>query len=195
MRVKTNLKRSLVVLSCASTLAFSNLAALAEDFSQSHIEAARGVVKASGSTDRFDAILPQILQDTKERFISARPDLEAQITEVANDEAVKIASRRRDLEDEIANIFARIFSEEELSELETFYSTSTGQKLLKEIGVIDRQSLAASRVWATGIARDLENSVDKVLVEKFKASINDDGSVEPDATDAADGEDVKPAAE
>ncbi|MEO0636654.1 MAG: DUF2059 domain-containing protein [Pseudomonadota bacterium] len=145
--------------------------AIAQDISDSHLAAARATVNASEATTRFDIILPQVLQDVKTRFISNRPDLENEITEVANEEAIAIASRRADLEREVATIFARVFSEAELQELEAFYSTEVGKKLLAETDVIGRQILAASRVWANGIARDLEVNVARKLDEQFGATV------------------------
>jgi hypothetical protein len=171
MQVKTRLK-SLALSAVVASASFAVLpsAAFAQDVSESHFSAARDAVAASGATDRFDLILPNILQDVKTRFIANRPDLEAEITGVANDEAIALASRRTNLEKEVANIFAKVFTEEELRELEAFYSTDTGKKLLQETDVITRQVVAASRVWGRGMARDLETNVSKVLSERFGAS-------------------------
>ncbi|MEM1366247.1 MAG: DUF2059 domain-containing protein [Pseudomonadota bacterium] len=157
-------------LVCAIFLA-STAPAVSQDISDSHLSAARATVKASGATTRFDLILPQVLQDVKTRFIANRPDLESQITDIANQEAIAIASRRSDLEREVASIFARIFTEAELVELEAFYSTETGKKLLAETDVLGRQIVAASRVWANGIARDLETNLAQALNEQFGATV------------------------
>ena len=166
MRFVNALKCGSIVSVAACALMFSS-PVFAQDLSEAHLKAARAAVKASGSTGRFDLILPQVLQDVKSRFISNRPDLEAEITEVANDQAIALAPRRADLENEIAVVIGKIFSEEELKELEVFYSTAVGKKLLSETDVIGRQVVAASRVWANGIARDLEKNVSDVLTEKY----------------------------
>ncbi|MEO0496694.1 MAG: DUF2059 domain-containing protein [Pseudomonadota bacterium] len=172
-------------LSCAAFLVFAT-PSVAQEISDSHLSVARATVKASGATSRFDLILPQLLQDVKTRFISNRPDLEAEITDVANEEAIAIAPRRADLEREVATIFARVFTEAELVELEAFYSTDTGKKLLAETDVISRQIVAASRVWANGIGRDLEINVTKTMNVRFGATVEaEEADAAADGTGAA----------
>lgn len=185
LRAPRSLTANLAGLSIAALLAFAGPAA-AQDISDSHLAIARATVKASGATSRFDLILPQLLQDVKTRFISNRPDLEAEITDVANQEAIAIAPRRADLEREVATIFARVFTEAELVELEAFYTTDTGKKLLAETDVIGRQIVAASRVWGNGIGRDLEINITKTLNEKYGATVEAEEAADPaDGTENA----------
>jgi hypothetical protein len=138
--------------------------AQAQEFTPSHIEAAKRAISASSSTDRLDAILPQMAQNAKAELIRTRPDKEAVITEIVDAAAIELASRRGDLENEVAQVFARVFTEEELNEIADFYATPAGQKFLNESPVVLREIDRASQVWANGVQRDLGASVREKLV-------------------------------
>lgn len=146
--------------------AMGTLQLQAQEIVPSHIKAAKSALAASGATDQFDRILPAIADKVKSDIIAARPDLADVVTLIVDEEILKLAPRRGDLETESATIYGRVFSEEELKEVETFYSSSAGQKLLKEAPVIRRELNNASKLWGSGILRDLNEAVDKRMKEK-----------------------------
>ncbi len=130
-----------------------------------HLTAARSVISATEATADLDQILPATMAALMATLIQNRPDIEAQITEIVTDAALELAPRRGDLENEVAQIYARMFTIEELNAIAAFFSTEAGQKFLNEaptaIGEID----AAAQVWTTGIRRDLTASVRAKLQE------------------------------
>lgn len=138
----------------------------AQELAPSHISASKSALAASGATDQFDRILPAIADKVKSDIIGARPDLADVVSLIVDEETLKLAPRRGDLETESATIYGRVFSEEELKEVEKFYSSSAGQKLLKEAPVIRRELNNASKLWGSGIVRDLNEAVDKRMKEK-----------------------------
>ena len=138
----------------------------AQELTPSHIKAAKSALAASGATDQFDRILPAIANKAKSDIIAARPDLADAVTLIVDDETLKLAPRRGDLENESAVIYGRVFTEEELKQIQEFYSSSAGQKLLKEAPVITRELNNASKIWGGGMVRDLNQAVDKTMKEK-----------------------------
>ena len=138
--------------------------AIAQEISASHISAAKRAMTASRSTERLDQILPQMAQEAKAEFIRNRPDQEAELSAVVDDAAISVAGRRGDLENEVALIFAKVFSEEELVVIADFYSSEAGQKFLKESPIVIREMQAASRVWANGLRRDLGAAIQEKLI-------------------------------
>ncbi len=150
----------------AATLMVLSSAAGAEDLSPEHIKAAKAALAASSATDKFDNILPAVAQKVKSDIIAARPDLADVITAVVDEETLKLAARRGDLENESASIYGRAFNEDELRKISKFYASDTGQKLLKEAPVLTRALNSASKIWASGIVRDLNQAVDKKMKEK-----------------------------
>lgn len=132
--------------------------ALAEDASPEHIKAARATIAAVGATGNFDQILPTIAGQIKEQLIQATPNYEPVITEIVDAEAIKIAARRADLEQEAAKVYAQTFTMEELNAITAFYTSPVGKKLLENGPIAQRELAKAADIWATGISRDLSKA-------------------------------------
>lgn len=139
--------------------------AFAQDVSAAHIKAAKRMIAATGSTNRLDNILPQSAQALKNELIRNRPDQEASITDVVDLVTLELAVRRGDLENEVAKIFTKIFSEKELDVVSTFYETDAGKKFLIDGPVALREINVAAQVWTRGIQRDMGQKSSEKLKE------------------------------
>ncbi|MAU98695.1 MAG: hypothetical protein CMP81_22895 [Fulvimarina sp.] len=133
-------------------------AAQGADISDSHLAAARDAVTAIHATDQFDEILPNAATQIKSELINNRPDMEQQISDMVDDAAIGLAPRRADLETEVARIYARIFSEDELKSIASFYTSGAGEKLLAQGPLATRGMLQAAELWSRGIVRDLRQA-------------------------------------
>ena len=163
--MKLSIKRVALALSLALATISTSGNALAQDFSASHLEAARKAITASRSSERLDDILPQIAEEAKAELIRTNPDKEAVLIEIVDGVAISFAGRRADLENEIAQIFAKVFTEEELNQISEFYSSEAGQKFLKESPIVLREMGNAARVWAGGLKRDMQGAVLDKMIE------------------------------
>lgn len=137
----------------------------AEDISPSHLEAAKAAIAAIHVTDSFDGILPQAAQDLKGQLIERNPNLSELITKTVDDQTLALASRRGDLEKEVAMVYARVFNEDELKKIAAFYQTPAGKKLISDGPIASRETLKAAKIWQAGISRDLGQSVSEVLAK------------------------------
>jgi uncharacterized protein len=147
-----------------AVLAFTVLTSLtisasAQDISESHLAAAREAIAAIKATDQFDAILPRAADTLRQELLKKDPNLSEQISTIVADQSIVLASRRSDLEAEAARVYSRVFSEEELKAISTFYGTTAGQKLLNEAPILVRELVKAANIWQEGISRDLAQSV------------------------------------
>lgn len=130
----------------------------AQEVSESHLSAARKAVDAIGATDEFDNILLNAANQTKAEFIPNNPDLQSEISNMVDEKALELASRRAALETEVARVYAQLFSEAELNQISEFYSTEAGQKLIELGPQAARDSMGAANVWTNGILRDLRQA-------------------------------------
>ena len=137
--------------------------ARAQEISESHLEAAKKAIATTNSTAKLNDILPTAATRLIGQMISNRPDLESHITVFVNEAALELAPRRGDLQVEVAKIYARIFKEEELKEISDFFATEAGAKFLTQLPLVVREIDKASRVWGTGISRDLASAVRKKM--------------------------------
>lgn len=141
------------------------LKAGAQEISAELLAAAREAVAASQSTASLDVILPNLGEQVKGQLISNRPDAADKINTLVDEVTISLAARRGSLEDEVARIYARIFTLEELKQVTSFYKTDAGAKLIRETPVIARSIEEAARVWSAGIQRDLQQEVQKKITE------------------------------
>ena len=81
--------------------------------------------------------------------------------------AISLASRRGDLEKEAAAIYAKTFTEEELTTIADFYKSGAGLKLLENGPLVTRELLKAAEIWSNGIQRDMAQQVATKLHEKL----------------------------
>lgn len=135
----------------------------AQEPSEEHLAAARGALDAINATDQFDAILPNAAQNLKTTLIQTAPNLQEVISVTVDETAIEMAGRRADLEREAALIYARNFSAQELKDIQAFYASESGRKLLELGPIATRQLLQAAEVWSNGISRDLAAATDKAL--------------------------------
>lgn len=169
MSIITGLKRFGAGMIVISSLAAASQPALAQEVSEDHLAAARSAIAALGSTDQFDGIIPGTAEELKISLIRANADLQEIISATVDEEALKIVPRRADLEKEAAQIYAKSFTKEELTAIAEFYSSPTGKKLIENGPLVTREVIKAAEIWSSGVARDLNVNVNKVLEEKVGA--------------------------
>jgi hypothetical protein len=143
--------------------------ASAQEISESHLKAARAAITATHATDSMDSILPEANQMLKVEMIQKNPDREAEIVQFIDDETIALVPRRGDLEKEVALVFAKIFTEQELNEIAAFHNSTAGKKFISETGIVGREIEKAVNIWQIGIARDLSQNVAKKLAETAPA--------------------------
>ncbi len=148
----------------------AHLPAAAQEISDSHLSAARAVLASLHATDEFDLVLPAAAQSLKGELIQKNPDLQALIIEIVDQTAFALAARRGDLEREVATIYARAFTEAQLNEISSFYTSETGKKLLADSPLITREVLRAADIWQNGIARDLAQQAGEELARRVEQS-------------------------
>ena len=136
----------------------------AQEIAESHLAAAKAAVSAIKATDQFDAILPRAAEALRGELLRKDPNLVEQINTVVNDKTVLLAGRRADLETEAARAYARVFTEEELNGIASFYTSTAGLKLLADGPIVVRELVKAANIWQEGIARDLATEVGKELM-------------------------------
>jgi hypothetical protein len=187
-----NLKsHALSAVSAAMAVAFLAFAApaMAEDpISDSHLKAARAAVSAIHATEDFDKILPQAAVSLKKTMIEKNPDLQELIIKTVDEEALALAPRRADLEKEAATAYAKMFSEEDLNNIATFYASDTGKKLLANGPIATRELFKAADIWGRGVGRDLSQNVGAKLVAIIKSQAPDPTQPQPADPAAAPGD-------
>ncbi|PTM95171.1 DUF2059 domain-containing protein [Mycoplana dimorpha] len=149
---------------------------MAQDATEEQIKAARAAMDALNATAQFDGILPEIAEKLKSTLIQSTPNYGDLINKTVDEEALALASRRADLEREVANIYAKTFTVEELKAISDFYASEAGKKLLRSGPLAAREVMKAADIWAAGISRDLAVNSDKKLEAEIGAQKKAEGA-------------------
>ncbi|MBC7283105.1 DUF2059 domain-containing protein [Hoeflea sp.] len=163
------LKRFGAGLIVASSLVMAGHSAQAQELSQEHLAAARSAISALKSTDQFDAVIPAAAEQLKTELIRSNADLQEVISATIDEEALKIVPRRSDLEREAAQIYAKAFTQAELTAISDFYNSAPGKKLIDNGPLVTRELNKSAEIWSSGVARDLAQNVNTALQEKIGA--------------------------
>ncbi|TYR33710.1 DUF2059 domain-containing protein [Mesorhizobium microcysteis] len=176
-----NRSRRLAAAIGAAALLMTALPAAAQEIADSHLAAARSAITAMRATNEFDNILPQAALGLKNELIQQNPNLQGDVNAIVDETALSLASRRGDLEREVALIYARAFTEPELQELAAFYATETGKKVMETAPLMVREIRQSADIWGRGIARDMAQQVAEKLQERvgFNPLENPEGEATP----------------
>lgn len=103
------------------------IAGAQQDIDERHLASAQKAISAIHATDQFDDFLLIAARDLKDRLISSDPNLATSISEIVDKQALALAKRYADLEKEVAYVYAKHFSAEELDKITIFYSSDVGK--------------------------------------------------------------------
>lgn len=127
------------------------------------MELAMKLVQLSGTTRIFDTVLPDIADQAKNRFIRANPQMQLGIIAVVDKIALQMVTRRPELDQYLAKVWASGFTDPELQELIDFYSTDTGKKFSNALPQVLAVQTAAAQEWGKSVGEELNLRVQEEL--------------------------------
>jgi hypothetical protein len=140
---------------------------LEKDLPPETLALALQVVRLSGTGRTFDELLPNIADQAKNAFIRANPQMQLGIIEIVDRLAVTLVDRRKELDEDLARVWASGFTNEELQELVDFYSSETGKKYADLNAELLGVQMAAAQRWARSVSDELTRKV----AEELRASV------------------------
>ena len=142
---------------------------LTQEIPAEKLALAAKLVALTGTARLYDELLPNIADQAKNQFIRANPQMQLGIISVVDKIAVQMVSRRPELDEYLARVWASGFSNEELQGLIDFYSSETGKKFAKLHPRILAVQTAAAEDWAKDVAQELNERVRKELAAAMAA--------------------------
>ncbi len=143
----------------ASLFAASSMAlvpqSVAQELSADHVALALQVVQAAGAMRGFDSVLPILASQVTDRLIRVRPDLHREIAAAVEAAAIKLSVRRTELDGEVARIWAKYFTEDELETLLVFYESPAGKKFSEVGPQTVAESYQAVDRWSARVGEEL----------------------------------------
>ncbi len=131
------------------------------------LAAAKELVALKGGAAMFDPLIPGVIESAKAQFLPTNPNLSGPLTEVANQLHKEYASKRAEILDLVAKIYAQHFTEAELKDIVAFYKTPAGKKMLTQEPAAIKESLDAAQKWA--------NEFSDTVLQRFRAEMQKKG--------------------
>jgi hypothetical protein len=100
-----------------------------------------------GGSQMFGGMVDGVIESAKDQFLPNNPTLNRPLTEVAAQLRKDFESKKTELMQEVARVYARRFTEQELRELLAFYKTNLGRKVLSDEAPAVEDSFKRAQEW------------------------------------------------
>ena len=148
-------KHSWMVTVCLVACLFAAGPARAQTPSPDAMAAAHELIVTMRAADFFKTIMPALMQSFKPAIVQNRPQVERDYDAIVPLMLEGMNARLNELNEQIAAVYARNFTADELREAVAFYRGPTGQKIVQKLPVITQESMA---IWTTIRAIDRQRA-------------------------------------
>ncbi len=150
--------RSFAGLAVAAVITMGLLAGSpvrAQEPSAGAIASARELVELKGGTNMFDNLIPGVIESVKNSLVPTNPNLMRELNEVAMQLRKDLEGRRAELNGEVAKVYSKHFTEQELKDTIAFYKTPLGKKLIAEEPIALNESMTTAQNWANAFSDEV----------------------------------------
>ncbi len=123
------------------------------------LAAAREPVVVMRTAESFKAVMPIIVKNLKPAIVQNRPQVERDYDAIIPLMLESMNARVSEIIDQIAALYARTFTAEELREVTAFYRGPTGQKLVEKLPVITQESMLIGQRFGQAVAGELRGRI------------------------------------
>jgi hypothetical protein len=127
------------------------------------LAAAKEMMEASRVDHQFAQVIPLLLDRLKESFSRVAPERREIIENVFEQMQSKFVSRRSELLDEIAVLYAQRLEAAEMRAVAEFYRSPVGSKLIDVQPAIMQESILAGQRWGARIGQEIEEEARREL--------------------------------
>jgi hypothetical protein len=150
----------------ALALAATGQAVRAQGADPARLAAAREMLQAARVEQQFEQMMPILLDRLRESFRAMAPDSRAAIDTVFEEMEKKFLSRRDELINDVAALYAQKLDTEELKAVTAFYKSGAGAKFIAVQPQIMQEAMAAGHRWGQKIAREMEEEARRELKKR-----------------------------
>ena len=137
------------------TIAMFTGLASAEEPTPSAQALAKELIVLKGSTQLWDAVVPGVIEQVKAVFMQTNPALGRELNDVAAQLRTEFAPRASQLVDQVAQLYARTFTEQELKDALAFYKSPLGRKIVTEEPKVLDDGFRRIQQWANKFSEEV----------------------------------------
>jgi hypothetical protein len=156
----------------AAFLALAFLAALcvrpvaAQPAPNEAMRAAQELITIMRATDQIKQIMPTIMRALKPAIVQGRPEVERDYDTLMPLLLGSMNARMDELVGQMASVYARNFTPDEMRQLTAFYRSPLGQKLLEKMPTVMQESMSLGQAWGQQIGGELQQRMIDELRKK-----------------------------
>ena len=170
---KASCKHSWIRTACLTICLLAAGPAGAQSPSPEAMAAARELIVTMRAADYFKTLMPAIMQQLKPAIVQNRPQVERDYDAIVPLLLDSMNARVNEIIDQIAALYARNFSVEELREVVAFYRGPTGQKFVQKLPLITQESMVIGQRFGQSIGAEIRGRIVEEL--RSAATIFDAG--------------------
>jgi uncharacterized protein len=156
---KASCKRSWIRTACLTICLLAAGPAGAQSPSPEAMAAARELIVTMRAADYFKTLMPAIMQQLKPAIVQNRPQVERDYDAIVPLLLDSMNARVNEIIDQIAALYARNFSVEELREVVAFYRGPTGQKFVQKLPLITQESMVLGQRFGQSIGAEIRGRI------------------------------------
>ena len=144
---------------CLALLLFAAKPAFAQSPPPDGMAAARELLVTMQMADQFKNIMPSIVQTMKPAIVQNRPQIERDYDAIMPLMLEGMSTRLNEILDQIAALYARNFTVDELRELTAFYRGPVGQKFVQKQSLILQESMMIGQRFGQSVASEMHGRI------------------------------------
>ena len=117
--------------------------------------AARELIVTMHAVDYFKATMPALMKAMKPAIAQNRPEVERDYGAMVPLLLEGMNTQMNDLIEQVAVLYAKNFTADELREAVAFYRGPTGQKIVQKVPAITQESILIGQRWGQSIGGEL----------------------------------------
>jgi hypothetical protein len=127
------------------------------------LQAARDLLEATKMDEQFTELVPLMFREVREATPPQSPDQQEEVERVFAEIEKRFLSRRGEIIDQIAILYAQKFTAEEMNTLAEFCRSPVGQKFIELTPELTSEAMKMGFAWAQKIGIEAEEVVRKEL--------------------------------
>src|SRR5262245_15011031 len=116
---------------------------------------AKELIELKGSVQLWDAVVPGVIEQAKGVFLQTNPALSKELNDVAARLRTEYAPRASQLSDQVAELYAKTFTEQELKDALAFYKSPLAKKIVTEEPKILDDGFRRLRQWTNKFSEEV----------------------------------------
>lgn len=140
--------------------------AYAQEVDPKRLEAATELIQTINMDKMMSGILPNMLNVFKAQELRRYPGKQKEIEAIFTVITDIFKNRTNELTMKVAILYAETFTAEELQELDRFYKSDLGQKILGRLPGLMQKSMKMGQEWGTSLAPEIARKLQELKTKR-----------------------------